>query len=96
MGGGGGESAPEVENAIETHGLGWTGTEEKAGFDIQWDGDTEGLEKQYSMYRVTNDVCGITSSNDLIGVHVTTIENGEESTFVLTEDDIETVDDNGK
>lgn len=93
---GGSVTDPILENAIETHGLGWTDEEEKAGFDIQWDGNTEGLESQYSMYRVTDDIHDITSPNDLIGVHVTTIENGEESTFVLTEDNIATVDDDGK
>ncbi len=36
---GGGESAPEVENAIETHGLGWT---EGDATTITWDGDTSG------------------------------------------------------
>ncbi len=52
--GGGGEPAPEVENAIETHGLGWTDTEEKAGFDIQWDGNTEGLERVESYVKISD------------------------------------------
>lgn len=41
---GGGESAPEVENAIETHGLGWTSEEEIPAIDITWDGNTEDRE----------------------------------------------------
>ncbi|MCQ2076002.1 MAG: carcinine hydrolase/isopenicillin-N N-acyltransferase family protein [Bacteroidaceae bacterium] len=35
----------EVENAVATHGMGWTDEEVKEGFDIQWDGNTEGLER---------------------------------------------------
>lgn len=69
----------EVESAIETGGIGWTETEEKAGFDIQWDGNTEGLEKAGDFYKVSN---RILSKNEFLGG---TLFAGDE-TVVITDD----------
>lgn len=96
MGGGGGESAPEVENAIETHGLGWTDTEEVEGFDIQWDGNTEGLEyvSVYAAFlaKVSSDLSLIDTIDDLIGATILG-EFGEGPIDVtITEDNITTED----
>lgn len=41
-------TSPEVTNAIETHGMGWTSEEEVPAINITWDGNTEGLERSTS------------------------------------------------
>lgn len=63
----GGESAPEVKNAIETHGLGWTSEEEVEGFDIQWDGNTEGLESFVSEFFKISDK--VYTEDELVGAN---------------------------
>lgn len=73
----------KVSNAIETGGIGWTESEPKEGFDITWDGDTEGLDDvTESWYKIDSDLHGITSGEDLMGAVVTS-SRGE--TFTIEE-----------
>lgn len=88
--GSGGDIPPEVTNAIETHGMGWTESEPKEGFDIQWDGNTEGLENvSDTFFKVDSNLHGITSTEDLIGASIDIEGFG---IAVVTAEDIETDD----
>lgn len=83
-------ASKEVTNAIETGGLGWTESEPKEGFDITWDGNTEGLdivEEQY--FKVANNISGVASGADLLGA--TMIVSPHEGNLEITEDIIETI-----
>lgn len=78
-----------ISNAIETHGLGWTETEEKAGFDIQWDANTEGLEtipaaEGVSLYKVSDVLDIMNPIDNLIGANF--ISSTGESATVTEED----------
>ena len=89
--GSGGDIPPEVSNAVETHGMGWTSEEEVEGFDIQWDGNTEGLDVwSETAFKVSSDVSVIGTGDNLVGAIL--MMEGREEPLVLTEDFIYTTD----
>lgn len=83
----------KVSNAVETHGMGWTSEEVVEGFDIQWDGNTEGLESLLdgAIFKVDSNLHGITSAEDLIGSTIFDITDGQETRFDITEEDVQVV-----
>lgn len=88
-----GSGGPEIENAIETGGLGWTESEPKEGFDISWDGDTEGLDVVADVvYKVAEVPSALTRMEDLIGSTFAFVDDGEPRSGILSEIDLETED----
>lgn len=80
---------PEVENAIATHGMGWTESEEVEGFDITWDGNTEGLDIVLGgYYKIDSDLHNIASVEDLIGAKLIATDGHETETITLNEEDV--------
>lgn len=77
----------EVSNAVETHGMGYTTEEEIPGFNITWDGNTEGRET-YEVDGII--VCKIQdepiSKNRIIGAMMSFSEDGS---IELSDDHIE-------
>lgn len=86
--GSGGDIPPEVSNAVETHGMGWTESEPKEGFDIQWDGNTEGLDVAGQILFKIADTISISEAAELVGANLNMIDNGTEFNFVIEESDI--------
>lgn len=79
--GGSSELPPEVSNAVETHGMGWTSEEEIT--EITWDGivdDTSLLlmDMGHLAAEVNIDV------NGLIGKSASIVSNGEETVHIIT------------
>lgn len=66
---------------------------EPSGFDITWDGNTEGLESFIDQVYKVADIGSITSSNDLMGASVEVVGIDLPSPYVLSADDIATEDD---
>lgn len=89
----GGDIPPEVSNAVETHGIGWTDEEEMSGFDIQWDGNTEGLENIFTLfYKISDDVSEIGASDNIIGATAIINVGGTESSYTINATELETRD----
>lgn len=87
------EIPPEVSNAVETHGLGWTSEEEVEGFDIQWDGNTEGLEETgEGFYKIDSALEGIASKDDLVGATIVLAAGDQTFEEVLTDESLYTTD----
>ncbi|MBQ0090685.1 MAG: hypothetical protein KBT27_15270 [Prevotellaceae bacterium] len=98
-GGGSGASAPAIQNAIETHGFGWTETEPQVGYDIQWDGNTEGLDyiplEDGGIYKISDELYGMSSVEDLIGASIEWLDSSSGGILlsdVLHEEYIKTPD----
>lgn len=83
---------PEVSNAVETHGIGWTDEEVVEGFDITWDGDITGLDViENAVYKVA-EIDSITSASDLIGSVMEVVGMGFDSPHIFSSADITTED----
>lgn len=76
----GADIPPEVISAIETHGFGWT---QSNGFDIQWDGNTEGRTTFDICYKVSNEFIPI---EWIVGATLTAVEGAESAEYTLEED----------
>ncbi|MBQ0141296.1 MAG: hypothetical protein KBT06_00600 [Prevotellaceae bacterium] len=78
----------ELDNAIETHGMGWTSEEEVPAFNIEWDGNTEGREEvvwDHHMYKVSDELI---SKENIVGATVSFVDESGTESIIITEDNI--------
>lgn len=79
----------ELDNAIETHGLGYTTEEEVPAINITWDGNTEGREA-YDLGVVI--ACKIQgeplNKNQLIGATISFVTAAETTSIELSDNDL--------
>lgn len=80
---------PEVTNAVETHGMGYTTEEPVPAINITWDGDTEGREAVFDdqYYKVSDEPI---SKENIVGATVSFVEESDTESIIITEDNIKT------